>query len=219
MFVAVALGPLHARDRPRDDLVLVHPQLELAVDRAGGQEDVDPGVRGVLQRFPRAVDVFVVAAGQAADRRAADRAGDLADRLEIAGRSDREAGLDHVDAQVDQRLGDLELLLEIHAAAGRLLAVAERGVENDDVAWRDGGHGIGPIGLLILAASGTEQDAWSATRGKRSKVAMQKNEKNPEALAGLRVRVFASNYLCTNPKHRAWLAPIGGGLGSCSCKS
>ncbi len=77
----------------------------------------------------------VVAAGQAADRRAADRAGDLADRLEVAGRGDREAGFDDVDAQIDQRLRDLQLLVEVHAAAGRLLAVAERGVENDDRSW------------------------------------------------------------------------------------
>ena len=88
-----------------------------------------------LQRFPRAVDVLFVAARQAANRRAADRAGDFADRLEVARRSDRKAGLDHVDAQIHERLRDLQLLLEIHAATGRLLAVAQRGVENDDRAW------------------------------------------------------------------------------------
>ena len=73
---------------------------------------------------------------------AADRAGDLAHRLEIARRGDREAGLDHVDAQIHERLGDLQLLVEIHAAAGRLLAVAQRGVENDDRAWFVCGHGM-----------------------------------------------------------------------------
>ena len=44
------------------------------------------------------------------------------------------AGLDDVDAQVDQGLGDFQLLGEVHARAGRLLAVAERGVEDLDVA-------------------------------------------------------------------------------------
>ena len=43
------------------------------------------------------------------------------------------AGLDHVDAQLDQGLGDLHLLGQVHARAGRLLAVAERGVENHDM--------------------------------------------------------------------------------------
>ena len=60
------------------------------------------------------------------------RVGDFADRLEIAGRGDGKAGLDHVDAQVDQRLGDFHFLRQVHTGAGRLLAVAERGVENDD---------------------------------------------------------------------------------------
>ena len=94
------------------------------------------------QRFPRAVDVFLVAARQAADRRAADRAGDFADGFEVARRGDRKAGLDHVDAQVHERLRDLQLFFEVHAAAGRLLAVAERGVENHDLAGLCGrGHG------------------------------------------------------------------------------
>ena len=57
---------------------------------------------------------------------------DLAHRLEIAGRGDRKAGLDDVDAQVDQRLGDLQFFGQVHAGAGRLLAVAERGVEDAD---------------------------------------------------------------------------------------
>ena len=36
----------------------------------------------------------------------------------------------------DQGLGDLHLLGQVHAGAGRLLAVAERGVENDDASRR-----------------------------------------------------------------------------------
>ena len=117
-----------------DDLVLVHAELELAVDGAGGEEDVNPRVGAPLERLAGAVDVLVVAAGQAADRGAADGFGDPAHRFEVAGRGDGKAGFDDVDAQIDQRLGDLELFVEVHAAAGRLLAVAERGVEDDDVA-------------------------------------------------------------------------------------
>ena len=102
------------------------------------------GVRRFVQGFPSAVDVFFVAARQAADRGAAHGAGDLADRFEVARRGDWEAGLDHVDAQIHQRLGDLELLFEVHAAAGRLLAVAERCVEYHDLSGGgSGGHGGG----------------------------------------------------------------------------
>ncbi len=102
------------------------------MDGAGGEKDVNPRHSAQFQGFPSAIDVGVVAAGQAADRGAADVGGDFANRLEIAGRGDRKAGLDDVDAQIDQRLGDLHLLGQVHARAGRLLAVAERGVEDFD---------------------------------------------------------------------------------------
>ena len=38
--------------------------------------------------------------------------------------------------KLDQGLGDLHLLGQVHAGAGRLLAVAERGVEDDDASRR-----------------------------------------------------------------------------------
>ena len=142
---AVADGPLHAGHGAFDDFVLVHPQLVLAVDGAGGEEDVDAGPLGVADRLPGAVDVGLAAAGQSADDRAADVAGDFPHRLEIAGRGDGEARLDHVDAQLDQRLGEFHLFGQVHAGAGRLLAVAERGVEDHNMSrcgWVDGCHGV-----------------------------------------------------------------------------
>ena len=38
----------------------------------------------------------------------------------------------HVDPQGQQGLGDLHLLGQVHARSGRLLAVAERGVKNNN---------------------------------------------------------------------------------------
>ena len=77
---AVAGGPAHARHGLLDDLLLGHLQLELAMDGAGGQEDVDPRPLGVLDGLPGPVDVVLAAAGQAADDRPADVLGDLAAR-------------------------------------------------------------------------------------------------------------------------------------------
>src|SRR6185437_10453340 len=57
------------------------------------------------------------------------------DALEVARRGDGEAGLDHVDAELGQRLGHADLLAEVHREAGRLLAVAQRGVEDDDAVF------------------------------------------------------------------------------------
>ena len=57
---------------------------------------------------------------------------DRLDGLEVAGRGDREPRLDHVDAKARELLGDLDLLVDVERDPGRLLAVAQRGVEDVD---------------------------------------------------------------------------------------
>ncbi len=99
----ITLGALDAGDRTAHDLFLGHVQLEFAVDGAGGQEDMDARLGGFLERLPGAVDVVVVAARQAANRRALDLAGDGLHGLEIAGRGDGEAGFDDVHAKLAAR--------------------------------------------------------------------------------------------------------------------
>ena len=92
------------------------------------------GCAGAPRRAPprRALDVGGVGARQAGDDRAVHLAGDRADRLEVARRGDREAGLDHVDAEPRELLGDLQLLGRVQRDARRLLAVAQGRVEDDD---------------------------------------------------------------------------------------
>ena len=86
----------------------------------------------VAHRLPGAVDVAGVGAGEAGDDGALDLAGDRLDGLEVARRGDREAGLDDVDAQPRELVGDLELLGRVERDARRLLAVAQRRVEDQD---------------------------------------------------------------------------------------
>ena len=66
---------LHALDGPADDLLLGHLELEVAVDGAGGQEDVAAPARRVLERLPRGGDVALVAAREAGDDRPLDLRG------------------------------------------------------------------------------------------------------------------------------------------------
>jgi hypothetical protein len=54
------------------------------VQRRGGDEDVDAGRLAAPERLGGAGDVAVVGAGERADPRAADGAGDRPDRLEVA---------------------------------------------------------------------------------------------------------------------------------------
>src|SRR5204863_8925366 len=74
-------------------------ELALDVDVARGDEGVNTWTLGVLHGVPGGVDVLAARAGQAADDRALDLPGDRLHRLEVTGRGDREAGLDHVDAE------------------------------------------------------------------------------------------------------------------------
>ena len=78
-----------------------------------------------------------------------------------------EPGLDDVDAQARQLMGYLQLLRGVQAAAGRLLAVAERGVEEDDghthVAPRGAPDGAAPADGFLLDMSlppGSSTKSW-----------------------------------------------------------
>ena len=85
-------------------------QLVVDVDVRRGDEGVDARAVGVAHRFGGALDVGGVRAGEPGDDRAVDLARDRLHGLEVARRRDREAGLDHVDAQARELVGDLELL-------------------------------------------------------------------------------------------------------------
>jgi hypothetical protein len=73
-----------------------------------------------------------------------DVAGDRLDGLEVAGRGDREPGLDHVHAEASELLRDLDLLLRVQGDAGRLLAVPQRRVEDVDpvLLWDRTGYAV-----------------------------------------------------------------------------
>src|SRR5262245_49465606 len=101
---------------------------------------MDARLPGVLHRFPAAVDVGQAHSGEAANGWAVlqrpDLPSHLARRLEILVRRDREARLDHVDPEPRQLARELELLHGVHGEARRLLAVPQRGIEDDDAVHR-----------------------------------------------------------------------------------
>jgi hypothetical protein len=127
-------GVAHGLVGGRQHLVAVHLQLGRPVDRAGGQEDVQPPVARRLERAGGDLDVTLHAAAEAADRWALDLAGDRAHGRLVAGRGGCEARLQHIDAEIGQHGRHLQLVGHIHAEAGSLLAVPQGGVEDDDAA-------------------------------------------------------------------------------------
>ena len=99
---------------------------------------MDPGALGGAHRVPTTVDVGELGARETRDDRAIYRPRDRLYRLEVALAGDGEPGLDHVDAEPGQLLRDLELLGHVERDARRLLAVAQRGVEDR----HSFGHGL-----------------------------------------------------------------------------
>ncbi len=95
-----------------------------------------------------------------------DLLGDRPDGGEVARRRDREAGLDDVDAQACELLGDLDLLMRVERDAGRLLTVTQRGVEYDDVAGGDVSDGVvdGACHVVLLSARCGRQCAVAARK-------------------------------------------------------
>ena len=128
------------------DVLARRGELVLDVDVRRRDERVDPRSRGVAYRPVGGVDVADMNAREAGDHGALDLAGDRLHGLEVAGRGDREAGLDDVHAQPRELVGDLELLGRVQRDAGRLLAVAQGGVEDENAVV---GHVTPPVGLLL----------------------------------------------------------------------
>ena len=129
-------------------LFLAHPQDVIHVVRAGRDEGVDTAPLGVAHGLGAAVDVDGGGAGQAAYGAFGDDLGDALNGFEVAVRGDREAGLDDVDPHLLEDLGQLQLFVQRHGGAGRLLPVAHGGVEDDDAVALGSGGLLGGHGLV-----------------------------------------------------------------------
>ncbi len=142
---AQLLAPVaHPADGLGDGLLAGQLELVLEVDVGGRDEDVQVGPLGDADRLDRPLRIAVAAARQGGHRHALRLLRDLVDRLPVAGRGGREAGLDDVHAEADELAGDLQLLGGGQPGAGRLLPVAEGGVEDADRSRGDeraGGYG------------------------------------------------------------------------------
>ena len=97
---------------------------------------MDARTVGVFERARAGFDVAGVAAGEGGERRAAHFAHDRGAGGQFAFGTGGKSGFDDVRAQFGERMGEAQLLGGGHAAAGRLLAVAQGGVEDRDTRGR-----------------------------------------------------------------------------------
>jgi hypothetical protein len=154
-------------DRRVEALLARHAQLRLEVQVGSRNERVDAALRGWLNRPRRFFEVLAVAARQAGDDRPADLRGHAPHRLGIRRRGDREAGLDDVHPEQIELTGQQQLFRHPEREPGRLLAVAQRRVENSNLlghranlhavepaspkAWRGARAGSGATDLPVDA--------------------------------------------------------------------
>ena len=98
---------------------------------------------GVAQGVVAAVHVGQLGPRESGDDRPVHRAGDGLHGVEVTLARDRETGLDVVDAEACQLLGDLELLARVERNARRLLTVSQSRVEDDHLVAH---HSLRPRG-------------------------------------------------------------------------
>ena len=79
---------------------------------------------------PALLDVLVHSAGQPANYRPGNFLPNAAHGLKILVGGHRKAGLDNIDLQPRQLVGDFQLFPDGQRGTGRLLGVPQRGVEN-----------------------------------------------------------------------------------------
>ncbi len=121
---------LDRRHRLVQHLLLGLLQLVLQMDLAGGDEGVDARPLRVRQRPGGPFHIERTAARQGGDVGPREFAADCVHRFEIAFGSDRESRFEDVHAEFHQLARHPQFLRDGHAAAGRLLAVAECRIEN-----------------------------------------------------------------------------------------
>ncbi len=107
-------------------------QLILQVNVRAGEKDVDARSSGIFQGSRRSFDIFPLGARQTGNLRAAHLGGNQLHGIKVALGGDGKASLQHINAQSLQLPGHAQLFRRVHAAARRLLSIAQRRIKKLD---------------------------------------------------------------------------------------
>jgi hypothetical protein len=94
------------------------------------QKNVQARFGGRFQGAQRGFNIFQAGASQSRNATRGDCRSDCANRIEIARRGDRKTCFEYVHAENFQLAGELQFFGAVHGEAGRLFAVAKRGVKD-----------------------------------------------------------------------------------------
>jgi hypothetical protein len=85
---------------------------------------MDSGIFPIFQGLPGTINILFVAPRQSCYLGTFDIVSNLPDTLKVAYRCDGETGLDDINIQENELLGQTELLLHVHTGARRLFSIA-----------------------------------------------------------------------------------------------
>ena len=128
--VGVPAGLCHRGDGGVEALLAADVQLAFEMQVRSGDERVNAAILPGRERFAGAFDVVWAASRQGSHHGAIKGGRDHAYSFGIRVGGDREARLDHIDAQAIEMPGQLQLFRHAERKAGRLLAIAQRRVED-----------------------------------------------------------------------------------------
>ena len=114
-------------------LLGLHPQLILHMQRAGGNKGMNAGMRSTLEGLGSAGNITLLRAGKATNAGITDGCGNALDGFKIAVGGSGEPRFDHIDPHAFKGAGDADFFLKRHAGAGRLFAIAQGCIKNDDL--------------------------------------------------------------------------------------
>ena len=157
-------------DRCFDNLVGLHAQLLFHVDRAGRDKGVDAPGSGRLDRLAGGAHIALVGARQRANSGILDDAGNASDRFGIARAGSSKTGFNDIDAESLQLPCDAHFLVLGHRGTRALLAIAQGGVENNQLVM----HGV----LHMHRGPGIEPEYFSDRRLQTAQVGAGENSQS-----------------------------------------
>ena len=114
-------------------LLGAHAQLFLHVQRRGGNKGVDAAPIGPLERLGCAGNITVIGARERADGGVFDGVGNHLHGFKIAVGAGGKTGLNHIHLEALQLAGNAQFFVFGHGSTGRLLAIAQGGIKNDQL--------------------------------------------------------------------------------------
>ena len=113
-----------------DDLLRRHIELLFHVKRRSRNKCVDAASRSGSNCLAGLSYIGRICPGKRTNGRVANHLGNCADGFKVSGRGSSKTGLDHINAEKFELLGDTEFILRAHACARALFSVTKGCIEN-----------------------------------------------------------------------------------------